>query len=145
MRRLKGARRAAIRRDPKCGDNILSRAYSRVYQQEQVKKVVDRILLVVQNTYHVSLRFWPWTLYQFWTLKLHSWYSDHARCAALAFKLKPQNSQVLHTFTLGVTPLCQKKFGVQTRSSDYSVSILSECLAKVSHVIEDNIHEYLKV
>ncbi len=68
---------------------------------------------------HMSLRFWPWTLYQFWTLKLHSGYSDHARCAALAFNLYPQDSRILHTFMVGVTPLCKKKFRVQTRSSDY--------------------------
>ncbi len=53
-----------------------------------------------------------------WTLKLHSSFSAHAGCTALAFKSKPQNSTILHRFMVGVTPVCQK-FGVQTCSSDY--------------------------
>ncbi len=105
-------------------------------------------LAVGNENIHLSLHFWPWKLYRFRTLKLRSGiytYSNLAGCAALAINLKLQNSRILHTFMVGVTPLCKKKFRVQTRSSDYLCfhSFWIPCKSISSD--KKNIYEYLKV
>jgi hypothetical protein len=81
-----------------------------------------------------------------WTLKLHSSFSVHAGCAALAFKSKPQNSTILHRFMVGVTPVCQEEaWGTDYRHVQVIiwVSILFGCTEEIFHLIEENFYEYL--